>query len=91
MTSFYLKQIDPRVAQEKRAKEAFQVGMMLYGHCDGVFGEASLDDKVIVEILANLIVAKDSNGETIYGLVNSWIDLLEASNKEVEMREQYDK
>ena len=91
MTSYYLKQIDPRVAQEKRAKEAFQVGMTLYGHCDGVFGEDSLEDKVITEILANLIVVRCENGEIKHGLVGSWIALLEASNKEVEMREKYDR
>jgi hypothetical protein len=89
--NYVLKQIDPRVAKEKRASEAFKVGMTLYGHCDGVFGEDSLDDKVIVEILGNYLEVRCEDGRIREGLVKSWIDLLEASNKEVEMREQYDK
>jgi hypothetical protein len=76
---------------QSRARRAFDIGMMLYGYCGGVFGRDSYEDKKIVNIFGNVIEAIDEDGVTHFSReIDDWKNLLEESNYEVERREKYE-
>jgi hypothetical protein len=89
MSQYVLKQIDFD-SDEYKAKQAFREGMWLYGFCNGYFGFDSYEDKKITCLIGNHVEAVDKNGKLHLGRVESWVELLKASNQEVEKREKYD-
>src|ERR1700687_5979436 len=78
-------------AEETRARRAFKEGMVLYGYCNGIFGEDSYEDKKITCIIGNYMEVENIEGNgTGFGIIKNWVELLESSNQEIEKREKYE-
>lgn len=88
MSEYVLKQYKEDT-EEAKAKRAFKPGMTLYGYCCGYFGRSSYGDKKIIEIFGNKIEVEE-DGVRFYADVESWKDLLESSNQELDNKEKYE-
>jgi hypothetical protein len=89
MSEYVLRQA--KVAtDDTKARDAFEVGMILYGYCCGHFGKDSYGDKKILEIIGNYLEVREEDGSIKCASVDSWAALLESSNSELELREKYD-
>jgi len=71
--------------EEALAKQAFKVGMFLYGYCGGLFGD-HYGAKEILRIHEDAILVKVKNtdqpllSQPIDGYLYTWVGLLEDSN-----------
>lgn len=87
MADFVLKQRAEN-DDEILARQAFRVGMTLYGYCCGYFGRDSYGDKVIILMGPDWIKVREciAHGSAIErtGVIDSWADLLSASNEALE-------
>lgn len=88
MSEYVLKQYQGNT-EEAKAKRACKPGMILYGYCCGYFGRDSYGDKKIIEIFGNKMEVEE-DGVRYYADIESWKDLIESSNQELEKKEKYE-
>ena len=90
MSEYTLLQAKDGDFEEKKARSAFLVGMVLYGHCGGLFVHDSYGDKRITEIIGNYVEVEYLDGTKGHADVESWVALLEDSNYELKRRQGHD-
>lgn len=93
--NYVLKQYQGNT-EEAKARRAFKEGMILYGYCNGIFGDDSYANKKIITIIGNYVEVMELNedgedtGRRGFSIVDNWVSLLESSNQEVEKLEKYE-
>jgi hypothetical protein len=84
MSEYVLKQKGTGTGDDETlARNAFNVGDIIYGYCRGYFGRSSFGDKKIISIEGNHLCCIESStyGPVHHGcVVKSWVELLKSSN-----------